>query len=155
MKSLVRSGLCVTQCLGLLATLLSLSIPQAGAATPRERKFEFEYKATVRDIPAGAKKVDLWIPVPHDGPFQAISSMRVDSPYPYQVREAQYGNKVLHISLNDPQQRSFTVTMRFEALRREHIQERLQTASYPAAPAAKEKRDPNLSRWLQPDRLVP
>lgn len=152
MKSLVRAGLCILLSLGLLMTLLSLSIPQASAATPRERKFEFEYKATVRDIPAGAKKVDLWIPVPHDGPFQAISNMRVDSPYPYQVREAQYGNKVLHISLNDPQQRSFTVTMRFEALRKEHIQEGLQMANYPAA---KEKRDPNLSRWLQPDRLVP
>jgi hypothetical protein len=45
--------------------------------------------------------------------------------------------------------------MRFEALRREHIQERLQMASFPSAPAAKERRDPNTARWLQPDRLVP
>ena len=51
----------------------SASLIRAGANAPRERKFEFEYKALVKEIPAGAKKVDLWIPVPHDSPFQTIT----------------------------------------------------------------------------------
>ncbi len=65
---------------------------------------------------------------------------------------AQYGNRMLHISLANPQQSSFTVVMRFNALRREHVQERLAQAG---AVKVKEPRDPDMARWLQPDRLVP
>ena len=136
----------------LAMTVLSGSLPQASAAVPHERKFEFEYKATIKDIPTGAQKVDLWIPVPHGSPFQSITDLQIDSPYPYQVHTAQYGNQVLHISLNNPQQSSFTVLLRFNAVRREHIQERLQPVS---TAKVKEARDPNMARWLQPDRLVP
>jgi transglutaminase-like putative cysteine protease len=152
MKRLVHSGLRFVVFAVVSASLLSLWIPKAGAETPRERKFEFDYTATVKDIPAGSRRVDLWIPVPHDGPFQKISDLQIESTYPYQFHEAQYGNKVLHIALKNPQQTTLSVEMRFNTLRKEHIQERLQVAGYSAA---KEERDPNMSRWLQPDRLVP
>jgi transglutaminase-like putative cysteine protease len=138
--------------LSLTIILFLASLTSLGAATPRERKFEFEYKATVKDIPTGAKKVELWIPVPHDSPFQKITGMQIDSPFPYQIHTAQYGNRILHISLQNPQQSSLTVSMRFTTARKEHIQERLQqTASKPVA----EPGDVNMARWLQPDRLVP
>jgi transglutaminase-like putative cysteine protease len=78
--------------------------------------------------------------------------MQIDSPYPYRIHTAEYGNKILHISLNNPAQSSFTITMRFNTIRKEHVQERLQQANYSGA---KEERDPNMRRWLQPDRLVP
>jgi transglutaminase-like putative cysteine protease len=129
-----------------------VSISHGSAATQRERKFELEYKATVKDIPTGAKKVSIWIPVPHYSPFQKITEMQIDSPYPYRIHTAEYGNKILHISLNNPAQSSFTVTMRFNTIRKEHVQERLQQANYSGA---KQERDPNMRRWLQPDRLVP
>jgi transglutaminase-like putative cysteine protease len=58
----------------------------------------------------------------------------------------------MHISLNNPQQSAFTLTMRFNATRREHIQERLQQAAHSKV---KEERDPDMTRWLEPDRLVP
>lgn len=125
---------------------------QTTAATPRERSFEIEYKATVKDIPTAAKKIELWIPVPHDSEFQKISELQIDAPYPYKIHTAEYGNKILHIVLASPQQSSFTVTMRFRALRREHIQERLEQANLAKV---KEARDPHMARWLQPDRLVP
>jgi len=136
----------------ILAAMFSGSLPLAYAAVPRERKFAFEYTATVKEIPIGAHQVDLWIPVPHDNPFQAISDLQVDSPYPYEIDKARYGNRVLHIRLNNPQQSSFKLTMRFNALRKEHIQARLQSAH---AANLKAPRDPNMARWLQPDRLVP
>lgn len=134
-----------------LAALSSISLPQAQAAVPRERKFAFEYQATVKEIPTGARHVDLWIPVPHDNPFQVISDLQITSPYPYEIQKAQYGNQVLHIRLSNPQQSSFTVTMRFNARRKEHIQERLQATHA----GITEPRDPNMRRWLLPDRLVP
>jgi transglutaminase-like putative cysteine protease len=126
--------------------------PARSFVAPRERQFEFEYKATLKEIPAGARKVDLWIPVPHDTPFQKITELKIDSPHPYRIHTAQYGNRILHLSLNDPPPSGLTVTMRFNALRREHIQGRLRQAAYPVVA---EERDPNMARWLQPDRLVP
>lgn len=142
----------VTFSLMLAVMLATASRPQANASAPRERKFEFEYKATVKEIPAGAKKVELWIPVPHDNPFQTITDLQIDAPYAYQLHTSQYGNKMLHISLNNPPQSNLTVTMRFNAVRKEHVQERLQSAG---AEKVKGARDPNMARWLQPDRLVP
>ena len=152
------SPLLATLCSSLLlltytaATIATLSVAQAGTATPQSRSFQFEYKATVKDIPTTAKRVDLWIPVPHDSPFQRITDLQIESPYPYHTNKAQYGNTVLHIALNAPQQSGFTVTMRFNTVRKEHIQERLQLAN---DSAVKEARDPDMARWLQPDRLVP
>lgn len=150
MKSLVRLITFLVVCL--MLTSISVSVPRVGASAAHERNFQFEYKATVKDIPAVAKKVDLWIPVPHDSPFQKITDLKIESAYPYHTSTAQYGNRVLHISLSNPQQSSFTVTMRFNAMRREHIQERLQQAAYSGA---KEERESEMARWLQPDRLVP
>jgi transglutaminase-like putative cysteine protease len=120
---------------------------------PKERQFEFEYKATVKEVPAGARKLDLWIPVPRDTPFQKITGLVVDSPHPYRMHMAQYGNRILHLSLTDPPPSGLTITMRFNAVRREHIQGRLRQAA--AAPAPREVFDPNMARWLAPDRLVP
>ena len=150
MKETARSILNLVLCLAL--TIASISLLQAGAATPHQRSFQFEYKASVKDIPTGAKQVDLWIPVPHDSPFQKITDLQIESPYPYHTNNAQYGNKVLHISLNNPQQSSLTVTMRFNIVRKEHIQERLQQGN---ETAARQAGDPDMARWLQADRLVP
>jgi len=119
---------------------------------PESVSLSLNNKVLVKEIPTGAKKVDLWMPVPHDSPFQKITEMKIDSPYQYKIHTSQYGNKVMHISLHNPQESSIAVTMRFNAVRKEHLQERLQQANY--APLH-EERDQNMDRWLQPDRLVP
>jgi transglutaminase-like putative cysteine protease len=150
MKRPVCSIFGVVGCLAL--TAMSITNSQVSASSARERNFEFEYKATIKDIPTGARNVQLWIPVPHDSPFQKITDLHIESPYPYHTATAQYGNRVLYIRLNNPKESSFTVTMRFNATRREHIQERLRQAAYASA---KEDRDADMSRWLEPDRLVP
>ena len=41
------------------------------AGEPNQRDFTFEYKATVKDVPAGTQKLELWIPVPHDDALSA------------------------------------------------------------------------------------
>jgi transglutaminase-like putative cysteine protease len=153
MKNINRLTLFTTLCAALALSLMPS--PRASAVAPddtRERQFQFEYKATVKDVPAGAKKLDLWIPVPHDSPFQKITGLQIVSPAPYKIQTAQHGNRVLHLSVENPPPQSFTVTMRFDAARTEHVQARLRQASF--APF-KEKRDPDMARWLQPDRLVP
>jgi len=141
----------------LLWSLLVLSLGAAApfdgyAVAPQLRSFEFEYKATVKDLPADAKSVDVWIPVPHDNAFQTITDLTVDAPYPYQVHDGQYGNRILHLRVDRVQQPSFTVTMRFHTVRKEHIQELLRPGARPADP---EPAAPDMARWLQADRLVP
>jgi transglutaminase-like putative cysteine protease len=155
MKHIVRLTIFTTFCAALALSLVpgprARAVSAAGTG-PRERAFQFEYKATVKDVPAGAKKLELWIPVPHGGPFQKIEGLQIDSPAPYKILTAQHGNRVLHLSVENPPQQGFTVTLRFDATRREHVQARLRQASL-ATP--KEERDPDMRRWLQPDRLVP
>lgn len=154
MKNTIRQTIFTTLCaaLALSLTLARCARAVAAAADTRVRQFQFEYKATVKDIPAGAKRLELWIPVPHDGPSQQIKGLQIDSPAPYKILTAQHGNRVLHLNVENPPPSGFTVTMRFDAARKEHVQARLRQANFTPA---EEERDPDMRRWLQPDRLVP
>jgi len=128
--------------------LLCSGIMLAGSA--RERDFTFDYKATVKDIPAGAQKVELWIPIPHDDPYQRIADLHVDTPYPYTITTGDQGNAILHLQIDHPKGASVPVTMTFQAARRERIQTLVN------APAKSDAAPPSdLARWLKPDRLVP
>ncbi len=154
MKNIKRLTLFTIICAVLALSLLPPRHARAVAAADgtRVRQFQFEYKATIKDIPAGAKRLELWMPVPHDGPFQKITGLQIDSPFPYKIKTAHYGNRVMHLTVENPTQQSFTVTMRFDAVRWEHVQSRLQQANFATS---KEERDPEMTRWLKADRLVP
>ncbi|HZF41349.1 MAG TPA: transglutaminase domain-containing protein [Blastocatellia bacterium] len=139
--------------LAAVALFLTAISHYADALTPRERNFAFEYVTVVKDIPAGAKQLELWLPVPHNDPYQVISNLRIESSQPYQVHSAQYGNEVLSIRVKAPQPAGFTVALRFNATRREHINPLL-GQNHPLD-ARKEQPDRDMARWLQPDRLAP
>lgn len=127
-----------------LATLaVSLAF---GAPQPQSRSFHFEYKVTVKEIPQGAGHVDLWIPVPHEDPYQQIANLRIDSPHPYKIATATDGNTILHIAIDQPKESTFTIAMSFDGARQEHIQSR----------SIDDEQDPGvLAQYLKPDRLVP
>jgi transglutaminase-like putative cysteine protease len=123
----------------------------AAQPQPRTRSFHFEYKAMVKDIPPGAKHVDLWVPVPHDDAYQQIKNLRIDSPHAYKIATASHDNSMLHVSIVEPKESTFTVTLKFDATRVEHIQSRLF-----GGPALAREEDPKeLAQYLKPDRLVP
>ena len=103
-------------------------------------------------VPAQTKKLDVWIPIPHDDPFQEITNLKIESEYEHRITTADYGNKLLHIGLKDVQPKDFAILIKFDAVRREHIQDRLRNAK---PDAAKQDRDSDIQRWLLPDRLVP
>ena len=129
-------------------TLLCSSLVLAGSV--RERDFTFEYQATLKDLPAGAQKVELWIPVPHDDAYQRIVNLHVDTPYPYKISTGDQGITILHLQLDHPKQTNVPVTLTFQATRRERIQPLVDVAAKTgAAPPS------DLARWLKPDRLVP
>ena len=130
----------------LLAGVLGIA---ASLPRPRERSFSFEYAVTVKDIPSGARTVDVWLPEPHDDAYQSITGLHIDSPYRYETATGSEGNRIVHIRVARPAQPSFTVTMRFDAVRREHFQ----PVDVPGAGGG--ALPPELARYLRPDRLVP
>ena len=132
-----------------VASLLFLiAITVTAIAQPKDRTFTFEYKAAVKDIPAGSGKVELWIPVPHDDSYQRISNLRIDTPYPHRMATGDQQNQVLHVIVDHPQQSTLPVTLSFTAIRKERVQSMVQASASQKTPA-------DLDRWLQPDRLVP
>jgi hypothetical protein len=50
-----------------------------------QRSFTFAYALTVKDVPAGAHLVDIWLRVPHDDAFQSNTNVRVETPYSYEI----------------------------------------------------------------------
>src|SRR5258708_19130799 len=103
--------------------------------------------------PAGP--THLWIPLPQADGYQDIRSLHIDSPVSYtQGRDAEYGNTFVAFTPK-PQQSAtgFDVLLRFNALRREH--KVALDAATPQNVAASASRNPNLQRYLAPDKLVP
>jgi transglutaminase-like putative cysteine protease len=78
--------------------------------------------------------------------------VRIHAPAPWRLtRDPEYGNQILYIRVEAPTDPFLRVEMRFRVQRREYIRrpEAVRTASLV------EGSDPLLTRWLQPDRLVP
>jgi transglutaminase-like putative cysteine protease len=130
--------------------LIALSVT-ATSPSPAARAFSLEYKATVSPVPSGAKRLELWVPVPHGDPFQTITGVSIDSPYPYTESTDSAGNLMLHVAVDNPGQSAVTLTMHVKATRIEHLQPALSGGPKPdhdLSPA-------ELAPYLRPDRLVP
>ena len=117
----------------------------AGSAT---RTFRFTYSVTVRNIPAGAHRLSVWVPVPKTEPHQNVVDLVVTSPLGYTfTTEHRYGNRLLHLDAAAPLPDS--IELRLEAVITRQAYRVLDTKARPAAgdrPGAKD---------LGPDALVP
>ncbi len=128
--------------LALLTVLASAAIPAADDA-PRSRTFRLTYRATVRDIPAGAKALDLWLPLPQSDRSQTIHRVTVDGPGPLSIgRESSFGNQCLHVRVDAPRA-SVSVVLAIEATRRED-----RGSDEPLSDQAR-------ASYLKPEPLVP
>ncbi|RZK43291.1 MAG: transglutaminase domain-containing protein [Hymenobacter sp.] len=136
----------------LAATTLLLAAAPAPNAALRSRTFQLLCRATVPVPPAGTKALELWMPVPHDDKSQDVRELMIESSAPYTVETDQYGNQMLHLRPATVPTAPLTVTLTARVTRREHLNLR---ATDDQAPAETEAKDPNLARWLAPDRLVP
>src|SRR4051794_32932078 len=69
----------------------------------RARTFEVIYRATVREVPEGAKALDLWLPMPSTDANQTVHRITIDAPGPITIgREPEFGNKILHLRTERP-----------------------------------------------------
>ena len=132
----------------LLGLILACLIPSpertsASEGPPRARTFELTYRATVRDIPDGAKSLDLWLPLPQSDRNQTIRRVTIDAPNPVSIgREARSGNQCLHVRVGAPKA-PVTVGLVIEATRRED------------AGSDEPLGDGERAEYLKPEPLVP
>lgn len=147
-------------------SLIGLSMLHSAAVgqAPRERRFAMNYTVTVDHIPTLANRVDIWLPVPHDDAYQSISRFDVTSDFSYRegfmttsgkskVQTGAYGNRMFHMRLDAPALKpSIAFEVQFVVKRREHLSV---ASNGKTTVEDKAGKDPNLERWLEPDRLVP
>jgi transglutaminase-like putative cysteine protease len=81
------------------------------------RTFSVEYSARVAGIPAGTRKLRVWIPVPRDSNVQEIRGLSF-SREPRLGTEPKYGNRIACWEVENPGA-SFEATMRFVCSRLE------------------------------------
>ena len=107
----------------LVAMILSAGrIPSAAADSPRSRSFTFAGETTIRDIPAGASALDVWIPIPPSDDEQTIADLRVEGPGdPVETTEAGFGNRMAHFRVASPTAATGPFRISFRATRREVV----------------------------------
>jgi len=117
------------------------------------RRVRLTYTAEVRDVPADARQLRLWVPFPSDNEDQQISNIVVRSDVPTSVhRDEEYGNRVLSLEIERPDSRLPRLALQFDVIRRE----RKNARAAEGRPAPRPAREETVSdRWLARDRLVP
>lgn len=139
-----------------LSALISLPL-EAGAPgefSPPSRTFLFTYQITLKDLPAGAQRVRVWIPRASTDSNQSVTLKRVSGPVPLREKLAPpFGNHILYGEILHPHPGPAEFTVEYQVTRKEYAKgdyEGLLKAAQGTTPAPKD-----LARFLAPDRLVP
>src|SRR5262245_61324987 len=81
------------------------------------RTFSIEYVGKVPEVPAGTKKLRVWLPAPQDSTVQSIKNLSFSKEARLGV-EPKYGNKVAYFEIDNPGA-SAEITMKFDCIRLE------------------------------------
>ena len=139
------------------ALLLHSTSPAARAvdASASQRSFSFTYQVHV-PANADAKSNHLWIPLPQNDSFQAISNLKIESSVPHsEGRDPEYQNPFAVFTPTSAQAAAgYDVTLLFNATRREHAVN-IHSPALQNASAVNPANDPLVKRYLEPDKLVP
>jgi hypothetical protein len=86
------------------------------------RTFEFTYVTKIPAVPADAKISKIWIPLPQSDAYQAISDLKIESPFPYAMhRDSEYGNEYAYLEVPAAKASAAAeVRVHFQVARQEH-----------------------------------
>src|SRR5258708_10412315 len=85
------------------------------------RDFEFTYVTKIPALPSDAKISKIWIPLPQSDSYQAISDLKIDSPFPYAThRDSEYGNEYVYLEIPAEKAAAAEVRAHFQVARQEH-----------------------------------
>lgn len=136
----------------LVAVLLTTPSFIGQANSFPERSVEVTYRFTVRDIPADAKQITAWVPIPPSNIKQHLESFHVEGNWIYTIfTDAEYGNRFIRFDLSG-------VIPEDDATLKIAITFRINRKSYRPLDMMRDIESPSpatLARFLAPDRLVP
>jgi transglutaminase-like putative cysteine protease len=122
--------------------------------SPRVRSFHFTYDITVKDIPAGAKRVRVWIPVPQTDKHQTVRVLAVKASAKTQMtQESGYGNRMMYAEIDNPSTGQMEFTLEYEVVRREYS--RGDYAELKQADHRPTVVPTSMNRLIAPDALIP
>ena len=90
--------------------------------SPPTRTFEITSKIDLKGISSEAERLELWIPLPLESPYQEIQRITIESPHVYSIhREEKHGNRMAYFEISKPAE-SIEITTRFLVKRIENVQ---------------------------------
>jgi hypothetical protein len=89
--------------------------------SPPTRTFRFIYNFTVKDIPSGAKRVRVWVPVPQTDQHQTVRILAVKAPVKTRMtQEPEYGNRMMYAEIQNSVPGKAEFTLEYKITRREY-----------------------------------
>jgi transglutaminase-like putative cysteine protease len=137
-----------------LGQLAGQAAPSPQKFSPPSRSFRFTYSFEVKDIPAGAKHVRVWVPVPQTDSHQTVRLLSVKAPVKTRMtQESEYGNHMMYADLENAAAGKAEFTLEYKVTRREYsrggyAQLRQEDQKPAVVPAS-------MDRWIAPDSLIP
>ena len=84
------------------------------------RTMAITYTGDVKEIPAGTKRLRVWLPVPRTTPVQAIADLKFEGSPPKLTTEARHGNTLAYFEVENPGA-TFDATFSFTCTRKEQV----------------------------------
>ncbi|HVO61546.1 MAG TPA: transglutaminase domain-containing protein [Terriglobales bacterium] len=118
------------------------------------RTFHFTYNFTVKDIPSGAKRLRVWVPVAHTDEHQKVRVLAVKAPGKTRMtQEPEYGNRMMYADIENPAAGKADFTLEYEVTRREYA--RGDYAQLKRADQQPTLVPASMTRLVAPDNLIP
>lgn len=134
--------------------LMAQSSTPSRKFSPPSRSFRFTYNFTVKDIPSGAKRVRVWVPVPESDRHQTVRVLAVKAPVKTRMtQESEYGNRMMYAEMHDVVGGKAEFTLEYEVTRREYS--RGDFARLKRADAKPVLVPASMNRFIEPDTLIP
>lgn len=121
---------------------------------PPTRTLRFTYTFTVKDIPSGAKRVRVWVPLPQTDQHQTVHILAIKAPVKTRItQEPEYGNRMMYAEIQNPAVSTQEFSLQYKITRREYSRgdyAQLERTDHKAGvvPAS-------MNRLLLPDNLIP
>jgi transglutaminase-like putative cysteine protease len=145
--------LCRSRVAYLLVVVPLLLVLALSAFGQTERHFTFHYALTVKSVPQG-ERVRVWIPLARSDAFQEVKVTAKSGDLPLKVfQQSEYGNEVLYAEVGKADKEEYNFSVDYDVIRREHVV--LVDGKPVGARATSSAPQLELTRFLQPDRLVP
>lgn len=115
-------------------------------AQSKSRHFELDYSFSVRITDPG-KPLDVWFPIAQSDQFQQVRIISKTGDLPLkETTEPEYGNKMFYAHADKADRAEYHFSVKYDVVRLEHLA---------AVSIQKQVSQKELSRFLQPDKLVP